>query len=194
MRSAGSGAGRGKPSRIAAVGLVGVTGLLLACSAVGVAGAAPRQDYPDVPDNEPGATEVTCALQGDSLTAGEQASVKVGGIEDGTVVRVYVGSELATEQAVDASNPTITFVVPDVPSGPNDVTLVGPTFTVSCFGGAEVLGISVENSGGARSGAGRLAFTGLEVGLLVLLAAVALTIGLLARRASQQRQRTAGVR
>jgi hypothetical protein len=175
--------------------LLGLVGLLAAGVATGPAiGAAPVGEYPEVPttDGDSGA-DATCALQAESLTPGETASVEVGGVDDGTVVRVYVGSELATEQAVDASNPVITFVVPDLPAGTSDVSVVGPTFTVACFSGVEVLGVQVANPAGGDSGPGGLAFTGIELALLVLIALVALVVGVLARRASQQRKRAAGV-
>lgn len=173
------------------------------------------------PTNPAPAPSKSCGISLSTAQVGATVTATVTNVPEGGTVRImFDGSVVASnaddEQSLSVGGPlfarsaparqtssdvVLDFTVPDVPPGTYSVTAVGADFTVTCGDGDGNTDFQVlagnslprtDADGNNGSGhVGPLPFTGLEVGVLVLLAIALIGAGWYALRRSKSRRLTA---
>lgn len=181
---------RGRTRR-AIVSFVGAAVVLVASIAsVHPVGAAQTDDpYGPTSTTSPSSFNPTLELSATSGEPGTRIEARVSDVPPGSTIRIlFDGEEVGRGTATagpsafrgtvggqPGATVEIDFVVPDVGPGSYVVSAVGPNFTVE-FDGFEVLASAEGGVTGSNDGGGRLAFTGLNI-LLLALVALALIVG-----------------
>lgn len=185
------------------------TGLavLVAVTAVvaGTASAVPVQTSSSSCDPAYGCTPAppvgstpTCSISSETATPGQSLTAHIDGVTPGTQVELtfdgaVVGSATAVAQQGSATGSAdITFTVPEGTDESHTHTILFTGAGVSCDPtggkGVAVLGETVTRSPGQSSGGGSLARTGLELGVLLAIAAALILAGREALRQGRRRR------
>lgn len=195
---------------------LGLRSLLLAMASVLLfAAPAAAQDDPYGPTTttttDPGSLVPNCELGLEAALPGASATLIVRNVPPGGVVRVIIGGEEAGRataplQGQSAGSPVllggialpaqsavtdleVPFVVPDLSPGLHLVTAVGANFTITCdTENIEVLATQQ----GRRPASGSLAFTGIYLGLFLVVALALFLIGRALLKASRRRREALG--
>jgi hypothetical protein len=161
------------------------------------------------PVTEPGTTPPSCTINASTVAGGETVTVSVTDLTPAAAFQVTLDGVVRANGVADASgNANVSFTAPSgLSESSHPVFVVGAGFSADCgalVGAAVQAGVIDDGSttttaavGGAGVGAGRavqggsLARTGLEVGLLLAIAACLIVVGqrLLAVRRRRLRRR-----
>ncbi len=181
---------------------------LLAVLAAPVAGAQ-TDPYGSTTTTAPGEVEASCALNVTKAKPGERVKGKVAGVFFGEKVRIFFddvqvaeatapaapvtaqsasapvalgGVALAAQQTADSTTVDVEFLVPkNAAVGTHIVTAVGDTFTCFCNPDGKFTVLAASN--------GSLARTGVEIALVLVVAAALLLVGRTFVGASRRRRR-----